>query len=42
MENKKEIQETGTQEEVEKDKLLSGKALEDDLELGENLENLPI
>ena len=42
MESEKEIQKIKTQEEFESDELLSGKALEDDLELNEELDRLPI
>lgn len=54
MESEKEIQKTenpahnashnaaGKQEEIKEEELLSYKALEDDLELDEKLENLPI
>ena len=42
MEGEKEIQKIETQEEFEKDELLSEKALEDDFELDEDLDKLPI
>ena len=42
MESEKEIQKIKTQEEFESDELLSEKALEDDLELNEELDRLPI
>jgi len=42
MEDEKEIQKTETQEEIEKEELLSEKALEDDFELNEDLDRLPI
>ena len=42
MESEKEIQKIKTQEEFESEELLSEKALEDDLELNEELDRLPI
>lgn len=38
----RETPKTETQEEIESDELLSEKALEDDLELDEEVEKLPI
>jgi len=42
MEGEKEIQKVEIQEEIEDEELLSEKALEDDFELGEDLDRLPI
>ena len=42
MEGEKENTNPETQEEIEKEELLSEKALEDDFELGEELDRLPI
>ena len=42
MEGEKEIQKIETQEEFESEELLSEKALEDDFELDEDLDKLPI
>ena len=42
MESEKENKNFETQEEIEKEELLSGKALEDDFELDEDLDKLPI
>lgn len=42
MEREKETPKPKTQEEIENDELLSEKALEDDLELDEEVEKLPI
>ena len=42
MEGEKEIQKVETQEEIEDEELLSEKALEDDFELDEDLDKLPI
>ena len=42
MEGEKEIQKVKIQEEIESEELLSEKALEDDFELDEDLDRLPI
>jgi len=42
MEGEKEINKVETQEEIEDEELLSEKALEDDFELDEDLDRLPI
>jgi len=42
MEGEKEIQKFETSKEIEEDELLSEKALEDDFELDEDLDRLPI
>ena len=42
MEGEKEINKVETQEEIEDEELLSEKALEDDFELDEDLDKLPI
>ena len=42
MEGEKENQKVEIQEEIEDEELLSEKALEDDFELGEDLDRLPI
>ena len=42
MEGEKEIQKVKIQEEIEEEELLSEKALEDDFELDEDLDRLPI
>ena len=42
MEGEKEIQKVEIQEEIEDEELLSEKALEDDFELNEDLDKLPI
>ena len=42
MEGEKEIQKIETQEEIEKEESLAEKALEDDFELDEDLDRLPI
>ena len=42
MEGEKEIQKVKIQEQIESEELLSEKALEDDFELNEDLDRLPI